>query len=548
MKAVNAERSPYHSVPFDRLGGGSRLFRDFLRDSHALTPLVGPRFDDERALLNVVEVVQAGSYDREPLYAGLSDLASEVKATDAARSALEQFREHGSVAVIAGQQTGLFTGPLYTLYKALTVEHWARDLSAQLGRPVVPLFWLSTDDHDLAEVEWMGLPHEGRFETLRYRPEARNEKEPIGRLRIDAGIQQVIAQLSSYLPDSEFKPDVLASLARTYAPNGRFATAMARMWYALFPESRLVFVAPEGKAFAQAAKPVLSKALADDSELFRAYRASTEQVEQLGYHAQVHKSADQTFLFYQEQERHSIHHAEDHLVWDGGRLLTREALQAMITAHPEHFSPNVLLRPIVQNAVFPVIGVVLGPSELAYHAQIGLLYDHFGVPRPLLLPRTSATIVEATVARRLERQGTEITALKTDLDGEVARVLRARFPRDLSARFEQAAARVEAVFDEIRPEIVSFETTLEAPAKAAGVRARREVEQLAQRAHAAHKRKEEELETQLRRAALQLFPEGELQERKFNVVYYWARYGPGWLQKLYEEWPAGMREHLLWEG
>jgi len=141
-----------------------------------------------------------------------------------------------------------------------------------------------------------------------------------------------------------------------------------------------------------------------------------------------------------------------------------------------------------------------------------------------------------------------VVALRADLDGEVARVLRTRFPRDLRDRFEQAAGRVEAIFDELRPQVTAFEPTLDAPAKAAGVRARREMEQLAQRAHAAHKKKEEETESQIRRAALQLFPEGELQERKVNVVYYWARYGPDWLLKLRDGWPAGVREHLLWEG
>jgi bacillithiol biosynthesis cysteine-adding enzyme BshC len=538
----------YRGVAFERVTGATRLFRDFLGGAAGIRPFFGPAGDDAKAVTALADELGARAYPRAALHTALADLAVEVGASGPALTSIERFRHDDTLVVFAGQQTGLFTGPLYTVYKALTVERWARELSARCGRRVVPMFWLPADDHDFAEVEWVECPRGAALETIRYRPVPARSGEPVGRITIDAGIEEVTAQYAAALPDSEFKSDVFAALRRAYAPGRRYVAAMARLWYELFPQSELVFVSPDHPSVARAAAPLFQKALQDEGELYRLYRAASDLLLSRGYHAQVHKSPDQTFLLHQQFQRHSIHRQGDTFLWEGSEPVTGDHLLERIVSHPDCFSANVLLRPVVQNALFPVLGVVLGPSEIAYYAQIGGLHDHFGVPRPLVLPRTSVTIVEATVARRLQRHGVDLVALRADLDLEVARALRARFPHDLHETLARAAGRIEAVFDEVRPAITSFEPTLEAPARAAGVRARREMEQLTQRAYAAHKRREEETESQIRRAALQVFPGGELQERRFNIVYYWARYGPAWLARLYEEWPTGERDHLLWEG
>jgi bacillithiol biosynthesis cysteine-adding enzyme BshC len=548
MTSMAAPKIPYQLVPWSQVGGITRLYADFLQGKPEVRPFFGPAFDDPAAAQKLARQLAARTYPRAELYSALADLATEVAAPPEALASLELFRRDGTLVVFAGQQAGLFGGPLYTVYKALTVERWARDLAAQLQMPVVPLFWLSSDDHDFEEVEWVGLPRGRDLEKIRYRPVPTPAGVPVGRIQIDPGIEQVIVDLASALPDSEFKPGVFDALRRAYAPGSRYVPALGRLWYEMFPSSALVFVSPCHPAMSKAAAPMLRRALSEDEQLFQWYRDSSDRLTSLGYHAQVHKSDDQTFLFYQELKRHSIHRQEQDFVWEGSRPVKAAQLLDTMSAHPEFFSPNVLLRPVVQNALFPTLGVVLGPSETAYYAQIGTLHDHFQVPRPLVLPRTSVTVIEPSVAKKLGRHQIDLWALRNDRDREVARSLHASFPSDLQVRFEAAAQKIDSAFEEVRKPVTAFEPTLEGPVGAAAHRARREMEQLAQKAYSAHKRKEEETELQLRRLALQLFPEGGLQERSFNVVYYWARYGPAFLDGLYRHFPAGQRDHVLWEG
>ncbi len=536
------------TLPFDRLAGTTPLFRDYLSKAAALQPYLGPAFDDDEALRALAGRVTARAVERDALVAALTPLAEEVEASAAARSNLDRLKDADTLTVFAGQQTGLFFGPLYTLYKALTVEHWAAQLSKTLGRRVVPCFWLSTDDHDFAEVDHVCAPRGQQLVTLRYEPACAPAGDPVGRVHVDGSIESVLAEYAELLPDSEFKPDVFAILRDCYRPGVRFSAAFGRLWYRLFPQSGLVMVSPCNRDFKKLAAPYFEKAIRDDSALYQCYAETSEALERDGYHRQVHKTERQTFLFYQQFKRHSIHHGDESgFVWEGAEPVTREWLERMIRERPDYFSSNVLLRPIIQNGVFPTVGVVLGPSELAYYAQIGGLHDYFGVPRPAVLPRTSATLLEQSVRRRVDKLGLEFEALQKDADAEIARVLRARFPQDLEAKFDEAGRRIEEAFESVRPDVIGFESTLDKPLRMAAGRARREMSHVAQRAHAAHKRKEEETETQIRRLALQLFPGGGLQERSYNIVFYWARYGPELLSRLYEEWPAGVREHVLWE-
>jgi bacillithiol biosynthesis cysteine-adding enzyme BshC len=530
------------------MAGPTALYLDFLYRPAKVEKYFGPAFDDPAAVHKVVESVSLREYGREALVKVLRDMADDYQATSRARANAEKLLDPETLVVFAGQQVGLFTGPLYTIYKALCTERWAAQLADQINRTVIPCFWLSTDDHDFAEVDHVVLPAGQQLATLRYSPSVPPAGDPLGRVRITPEIEGVLAQYYDSLPPTEFKDEVFATLRECYAPGDRIASAFGRLWARMFPESGLVPVSPCHKGFKKLAQPLLLKALTDDAALFEAYSKSSQMLAAEGYHRQVHKTPQQTFLFYQQFRRHNIHHDDQGgYVWEGADPVSREWLERMIGEHPEYFSPNVLLRPVIQNAMFPTIGVTLGPSETAYYAQIGGLHDHFGVPRPLICPRTTITLVEKSIRKRMDKHGLEFTALQKDSDGEIARVMRASFPEDLERQFDDAEKQIGDAFERLRPDVVRFEPTLDKPLRAAMHRAQNEMKQVAQKAYAANKRKQEETETQIRRLHMQLFPRGALQERVFNGVYYWARYGREFLDTLYRQFPAGERDHLLWE-
>jgi bacillithiol biosynthesis cysteine-adding enzyme BshC len=418
-------RTPYQTVPVASIAGATRLYSDFLSGAEQARPFFSAAFDDHEAMGRMAAELKDRSYDRVRLADAMSNLADEVDASPEARDSLRLFRDRDALVVFSGQQTGLFTGPMYAIYKALTVERWADQLSKSLGVPVVPCFWLSADDHDFDEVEWVSGPRGSDLVTMRFRPVPAPSGDPVGRVFITESMAAIIKEYAESLPDTEFKSDVFEALQSTYRTGIRYTAAFGKLWYRMFPKSRLLMISPCHRGFKQVARPLLEQALRDDEELYRLYADTSSKLEGLGYHSQVHKTPQQTFLLYQQFKRHSIHQdGSGGYVWEGAEPVARESLLARVAEHPEYFSPNVLLRPIIQNGVFPTLGVVLGPSETAYYAQIGPLHDHLKVPRPTILPRTSVTLIEKSVAKRLDRHKIELEYLHKDLDHEVARVLR----------------------------------------------------------------------------------------------------------------------------
>lgn len=530
------------------LGNNSQLYRDFLHSPARLAGCFGPAFDDQTAVARLAGQLQGRHYERELLGRVLRDLADDFSAPGSARSQLDSLSGPKSLVVFAGQQPGLFTGPLYTIYKALTVERWAADLSRQLPVPVIPCFWLASDDHDFAEVDHVHVPSGTQVATLRYTPTQTPSGKPIARIVVDQGIAGVIDALARHLPDSASAQQVLDTLLRCYAPGTHFSSAFARLWYRMFPRSALLFVTPDHPGLRRLAAPILKRAIAENSTLFSLYSSASAKLEGTGYHRQVHKKPDQTFLFNQRAARRSIQReGGGNFVWEGAEPVSSELLQRSIDDSPGDFSPNVLLRPIVQSALFPTLGVVLGPAETAYYAQLGGLHDHFTVPRPVILPRTSVTLIEPIMAKRLAQNEIDPTALRKDFDQVVAQVLRRRFPRDLDLKLQAATQQVEAAFAAAGAEVERFDASLANAASAASVRAGREMSRLARKAHAVHKRREADTEAQIRSLGLHLFPGGQLQERCFNIVYYWARYGCGFLDELHRQWPVARRKPIIWE-
>jgi uncharacterized protein YllA (UPF0747 family) len=298
-----------------------------------------------------------------------------------------------------------------------------------------------------------------------------------------------------------------------------------------------------------AAASLLQRAIRADAALFSIYADTSARLEAAGYRRQVHKGPTQTLLFYQRDKRIGIRHSDDSgsFVYEGNVPATTDQLCAAIQRRPEDFSANVLLRPIIQNALFPTLGVVLGPAETAYYAQLGGMHDYFGVPRPAVMPRTSVTLLDRRVVEQVSQLGVDLGCLGKNLEGEISRVLQTRFPNDLKAALEESADKIAATFDELRPKLHQFDPSLDSALRIFRKRAAEQVALIARKVRAKHRHGEKETESRIRFIAQCLFPAGVAQERTFNIVYYWAQYGSRLLDEYYRHWPAGRREHLIWD-
>lgn len=456
---------------------------------------------------------------------------------DASREALDRFARADSVAVVSGQQPGLFGGPLYTLYKLLTAANLARTIESATGVTTVPVFWIASDDHDFEEIRTTYVSDGAADPTpLAYPAEAAPRGVSASRIRFGPAVEALVRSAESVVPPSPFRDSVLTRLREAYAPGRGFAEAFARFLAPVAAEQGvLLFEASDEEAKA-AAMPIFEREVALCGGSSALARERGEALEAAGYHAQIGRVGNELNLFWHGREREAIRVTEagTFRLAVSGQELTSSKLLALMRNRPADVSPGVLLRPLMQDHLFPTAAYVGGPSEVAYWAQVYALYPLFDLEPPAVAPRAGATLLEGKVARVLDRFHLDWAALAGDPEAAVQAGLRALLPEDFGTLFERERVALEAVVGRLRTAVTQFDPSLEAAVATAGNRIERETEGLEKKLMHVWKRRQEESVQQIRRAHGHLFPRGHLQERTVSLLGYAARYGPALLSRLRE--------------
>lgn len=322
-------------------------------------------------------------------------------ARDAHLAALQR----GAAAVVTGQQVSLFLGPLYVIYKAASAIVLARSLAAETGRPVVPVFWLQTEDHDLPEIATCGVP--GETLSVPIDPENRIS---IAHLALPPEIDGCLDRLAMLLGPGANACAHVDRLRRHYRPGATWARAFAGVLAELFAPEGLVVIDPRDPQLAAVAAPVHARALEDADRIAAALIARCTELEQAGRGVPVHVRAGAPLSFFHPEgalgPRVRLERTGDVFAEVGGaRVHTREALLDALRGDPLRFSTSALLRPIVQDTLLPTAAYVGGPAEVAYFAQLAPLYDVFEMAPPLVVPRARFRIVDLRVREQLARLG-----------------------------------------------------------------------------------------------------------------------------------------------
>jgi bacillithiol biosynthesis cysteine-adding enzyme BshC len=502
----------------------SQLFRDYLAGRPAVAPFFdGGRWDID-ALVASAERTLALSRDTKALAAVLSRQQHGRGAPRAAARA-GLLAEAGATAVVTGQQAGLLGGPLFVLYKALATIKVARLLEERRQRPVVPVFWIASDDHDFAEVRTATvLDDSGQIRPLRYTPSREPTGQPAWRIELDETIQRLLDELKGMLPDNTFRDAVTARLAAAYRPGATLSGAFAAFMAALLPELVVLDAAdPEVKALML---PVLLRELREHSPSSRLAIGAGEALLRAGYHQQVPVRSGFMNLFVVVQgERRALAFENGTVEVRGpGQRWTLEEAERRLEADPLAWSPGALLRPLAQDFLLPTAAYVGGPAEIAYHAQIGPSYPHFGIPRPTLLPRPSLTLVEPAQARTLEAEGLGLLDLEADPEGLLSQWAKDAYP-EVEAAFEKTRSSLAEHMGAVERALGALDPTLRGAAESARGRALHQVETLYEKSIRALKKRDQTRADRLRRTRDALFPGGALQERGLNLVSALARHG-----------------------
>ena len=450
-----------------------------------------------------------------------------------------------SVAIVTGQQAGAFGGPLFTLLKGITAIQLARRTAEEHGTPAVPVFWVDAEDHDWEEVaSCTVLDAELQPRTITLPPPEGAGERPVAHLTLTAAVESSIAELSNSLVRSDFTDWVLNGLRAAYRPGMGMADAFARWLEALLgPHGLIVFDSADPAAKAPVAD-VFIRELSSPGQTAALATAAGEALAARGHDPQVVPQPDSVSLFHLEGLRRPIKYHGDSFVIDD-RTFSRAALIAEAEASPEHFSPNVLLRPIVQDRLFPTAAYVSGPSELAYLGQLGGVYQQFDVPTPLMYPRAMATLVDSATARFLSKYDLPFQDLQPQDESALNRLLHSQLPESVEQAVSGAQDAIRRSMQRVVEVIPAIDPTLAGTAKTVLGKMEHEIRGLQSKMIHAAKKRDETLRRQFTRAQAQAFPHGHPQERTLGVVFFLNRYGPALVDRLLEELPLDLGRHWI---
>ena len=449
-------------------------------------------------------------------------------------AAAERLRDPHTVAVVTGQQAGLFGGPLFTLLKALTALRLAKRVSEELGVPAVAIFWIDAEDHDWDEVKSCGvLDADMTLADVALPPLPGAGDGPVARVRLDAATAATVDQLAARLAPTEFTPQLLDDLRAAYAPGTGMAEAFGRWMETVLGRHGLVVFDSSDSAAKPLAAPLFAHEIEHAGATSRLASEAGSALVAKGYHAQVTPQEDHTALFHVDGVRTGITVAEAKTHLD------------RVRSQPAEFSPNVLLRPLVQDTLFPTVCYVAGPNELAYLAQLRPVYAAFGLPMPLMCQRATATILDANAMRFLTRNNLPLESLRAQDEAVLNQLLEAQIPAAVTSSMDDAVRSVTERMEALAQAVADLDATLEGAARSTAGRMQDDLKKLHGKIIQAAKRKDETLRRQFHHARAQAFPGGHPQERALGFVYFLNKYGPSLVDRLNGELPLDQGHHWV---
>lgn len=534
-------------MSFDSLSGSSKLFLDFISCSDTAFKYYKYDFKSMPSYINAAEWIDRSTYDRKRLASIINSSTASLNLPDSIKSNIEKLSRPDSLVVFSGQQVGMLLGPMYTVIKALSSYKLAKKLELLLNRPVVPCFWMATDDHDFDEIKTVNLlDRSGDCHGLSYEPSSQPADIPMAEVILDNGIEQFRSSISENLIETEFSPSVKEILNGRYKSGDSLSSAFAGLFVDFLGEFGIIPVDPNYPGMKKLFAPVFRREIENHDKIFELFEKASQELLNAGYHRQVHKSGESLNLFFNENGRANIVHKNGDFHLDGRETsFTGEQLLEKLESEPEKFSPNVCLRPVAQCFAFPTVCQIVGPSEAAYYAQIRPIFKFLNVPWPVVKPRIFATVVEPHICKTIDKLNIDIASLYNDTDREVGRVIKENFPSEIETQEESIRDETKRPLKELSESLKKEDPESFQVVEHSLKRIDHELNHLYKRLFATHKKRHDTAIGQIRRVANFLFPQGKFQERIISPVYYADKFGPDIFKKVEEKLDIDSIDHQL---
>jgi bacillithiol synthase len=538
------------SIPFSEIPQQSRLFLDYLADPVALRRFYPEAVKHHYDLPERRERVLANyKTDRAALCDALEQMNRGWNAKRKTLESVQTLRDSDCIAVVSGQQAGLFGGPLYTIYKALSAVKLAECLS-QRGIKAVPIFWIATEDHDFAEVAAAEfINRDCTLNSVSLPAGIHSEGVPVGRISLDESVNATVDSLLESLPKTEFTDDLQELLRDAYKPGAKFGDAFARVMTALTGSRGLIILDPLNPQLKPLAAPLYAEAARRATEIAAAIAGRSRELEAAGYHAQVTPSEDSFPLFLHDDNgaRHALTRT------GSGRYRTRndsqeysaEELAELATRAPERFSPNVTLRAVVQDFLLPTIAYYGGAAEIAYFAQTSEVYRLLDRPATPILARASLTFVGKHTGRALERYGLRFSDFFAGPDHVTARVVAQYLGKETIETFEHTTETFNKELDNLQEQLRRVDPTLADALDKGRAKINYQIDGLRTRFNRAQVARDEALHRQLEHAFDLLYPRKALQERHISIASFLARHGRYFVDWVFDAIDLDSKHHSV---
>lgn len=542
------QKIAYKDLPLEEIGF-SKLFSHYVTDYSLVASFFNGDYRDTTVWQSHCTSVAERTIDRSKLVQILLNQNRSFQCNVHTLSNIDQLINDTTFAVVTGQQVGICTGPLYTLYKILTSVKLTKSLNQQFPEyHFVPVFWLESEDHDYSEASQISLlTKTNELKTFSYEiPNKQILKNvtPVGSIEFDETVHLFFNELQDSLLHTEFTPKVFELFRSAYSPGMTFTRAFVHILNVLLDDAGVIFINPADPLLKQLLKPVFYKELTHVSRTSQLVITQSDALE-VHYHAQVKPRAVNLFLNH-NNGRYAIEPKENGFFLRGTRQhFTHEHLLSLLDTSPELFSPNVVLRPICQDYILPTIAYVAGPSEIAYFAQFKLVYEDFALPMPLLYPRASITILEERPHDILKKYNLTILDAFQEKEFLQKKIVDRLSDFKIDPLFANTAGTIEESLITLKDGLEKIDPTLVPVLENALKKIHAHLNVLKEKTQAAQVRQYEVALRQIDRAITSIFPASTLQERVLNVLYFLNKYGLEFVRWLNEEMDLDTQHHQI---
>lgn len=515
-------------LPFREIPHTSELFARFLEQFDRVASYFShpPTI---RGILDSAREVRLDPETRGAVVEVLREQNARLGAGDDVASNLDRLAG-GALAIVTGQQVGLFSGPFYSFFKAVSAIRFAEEANRR-GLDAVPIFWLATEDHDLAEVNhsfWRTRSGLARYE-LAHLTEVEGRR--VGEITFGQAIEPLVEQVCASL-EGPSAGKIAGALRESYTPSDTYGSAFGKLMARVLAGRGLIFIDPLDARLHRLASHVFRRALHDADDLRSALEARSKELESNGYHAQVKIAPGSTLLFLNvDGKRHPVRQHEGKFI-AGDAEFSLDELNAAIESTPEAITPSVLLRPVVQDALLPTAAYIGGPAEIAYLAQGQVAYKKILGRMPAVLPRSSFTVVEPGVARTLKKYGLDFRDVLRGPQHVRGIMEQKAIPNALARRFEADEQQLRAILRSYTESIEKLDQTLLGTLDVVEEKMIYQFTKLKEKVGRTENFRTGVLDDHQSALFDSLYPHHELQERTLSALPFLAQYGLEFLDEL----------------